>query len=210
MSSYNHDYFIVLNDYHENTIYAKALKKSADRDYEFEKLTLGQDPLFFENGYKKEAIEKGINLSVTDVLMNGVFPIINTRLRDKIKHIKFKGMQLYPSVYIDDKDQWHEDYWCMNFYETVDCWDKQKSKTEKFTEEQMQNPDYLEFADIYKYVLDEKVLDGIPLKDRLIFKMDGGVDYIFIHQSIANILMEDNPTGIKLVKVSDFEEGMQF
>ncbi|WP_199610005.1 hypothetical protein [Flocculibacter collagenilyticus] len=128
MDSYNHDYFIVLNDYHEQTIYTKPLRKIANRNYEFEKLTLGQEPLFFENGYKEEAIEKGINLPITDVLMNGVFPIINSKLRDKIKHMKFKGMQLYPSVYIDDKDQWHEDYWCMNFYEEVDYWDKEKSK----------------------------------------------------------------------------------
>ncbi|WP_199610817.1 imm11 family protein [Flocculibacter collagenilyticus] len=210
MSNYDDEYYIVLNDYNENTIYLKPLKKTADRRYSYKKLTLGQEPLFFENGYKEEAIEKGISLPVTDVLMDGVTPVITTKLRDKIKHIDFKVMQLYPSVYIDDMEKWHENYWCMNFWEEVDYWDKEKSKLSKTSREALElDPDEI-IISIYKYVLDVEKLDKVPLAERLIFKMDRGMGYIFIHQSIADILMAENPTGIKLVKVSDFEEGKQF
>ncbi|WP_199611055.1 imm11 family protein [Flocculibacter collagenilyticus] len=210
MNKYDDEYYIILNDYHDQTLYVDALQKSADRRYRYKKLTLGQEPLFFENGYKEEAIEKGINLPVTDVLMDGVTPIITTKLRDKIKHIDFKVMQLYPSVYIDDKDKWHENYWCMNFWEEVDYWDKEKSKLSKTSRKRLATNPNAVVIDIYKYVLDVEKLDKVPLAERLIFKIDRGMGYIFIHQSIADILMEENPTGIKLVKVSDFEEGKQF
>ena len=211
MESYNDQYYIVLNDYHEDTLYVGAKQKSADRRFGYKKLILGQEPLFFENDYKEEDIKVGKERSIPSVLIDASTPIVNSRIRDKLKFFDFVGMQLYPSVYIDDNGKYHENYWCMNFWEKLDCWDREKSVTEEFDDEDMLEPDYLDDADIYKYYLDPKVLDKIPEEDRLIFKMSGGsMGYVFIHQKIADIFKAENATGVKLIKVADFEEGMQF
>ncbi|REL26926.1 hypothetical protein DXX93_10330 [Thalassotalea euphylliae] len=207
---YNNEYYILLKPYNDQTLYPTAFQKSADRDYSFERLIWGQEPLFFENGYKEEDIQNGITRPITDVLLQGVTPIVNTRVRDRLKFFNFVGMQLYPAVYVDDNGTFHENYWCMNFWEELDCWDREKSKIEKFTAEEMLDPDYMDGCDIYKYHLDSKVLDEIPEEERLIFKQEGGIKYIFVHQKIADIFNEEQASGVNLVKVADFEEGMQF
>jgi len=211
MINYNDIYYIMVNKYTEQTLYIKALKKSADRDYEFEKLTFGYEPMFFENSYKERSLKNGIKHPLTNVLLDGVIPVVDDSIRERLKFFDFKDMQFYPSVYIDDDGSFHENYWCMNFYGELDCWDRHKSKTETFSREEMKEPGYLENADIYKYHLASDVLGNIPEDERLIFKMKGGMmGYIFVHQKIADIFTEENATGMQLIKVSDFEEGMQF
>ncbi len=46
MSQYNEQYYIVFENYDENTLYLKPQKHSAMRDYEYTKLS-GGEPMFF-------------------------------------------------------------------------------------------------------------------------------------------------------------------
>ncbi|MGA4604297.1 imm11 family protein [Pseudoalteromonas maricaloris] len=207
---FNDQYYIILKKYSEVTLHLTALQKSADRDYEFEQLVWGQEPLFFENSYKQEDIKRNIKRPIPTVMLNMVTPIISSRIRERLKFFNFVGMQLYPAVYIDDGGNYHEDYWCMNFWQELDCWDREKSKTEKATKEELADPYFMSRIDVYKYHLDSEVLDKTPEEERLIFKQAGGLKYVFVHQKIADIFFEEKATGVSLVKVSDFEEGMQF
>ncbi|ODB37472.1 hypothetical protein BB427_13360 [Pseudoalteromonas sp. BMB] len=207
---YNNEYYLILKKYGKDTLYPRALQKSADRDYEFEQLVWGKEPLFFENAYRDKDNANGVIRPIPSVLLDATIPIVSSKIRERLKLFNFVGMQLYPAVYIDDGDNYHEDFWCMNFWQELDCWDRAKSKIEKFTAEEMLEPDYLKGCDIYKYHLDSEVLDKIPEEERLIFKQAGGLKYVFVHQKIADIFFEEKATGVNLVKVSDFEEGMQF
>ncbi|ATD08781.1 hypothetical protein SIO17_17065 [Pseudoalteromonas piscicida] len=207
---FNDQYYIILKKYSEVTLHLTALQKSADRDYEFEQLVWGKEPLFFENAYRDKDNANGVIRPIPSVLLDATIPIVSSKIRERLKLFNFVGMQLYPAVYIDDGDNYHEDFWCMNFWQELDCWDRAKSKIEKFTAEEMLEPDYLKGCDIYKYHLDSEVLDKIPEEERLIFKQAGGLKYVFVHQKIADIFFEEKATGVNLVKVSDFEEGMQF
>ncbi|MBR8841713.1 DUF1629 domain-containing protein [Pseudoalteromonas sp. JC3] len=207
---FNDQYYIILKNYSEVTLHLTALQKSADRDYEFEQLVWGKEPLFFENAYRDKDNANGVIRPIPSVLLDATIPIVSSKIRERLKLFNFVGMQLYPAVYIDDGDNYHEDFWCMNFWQELDCWDRAKSKIEKFTAEEMLEPDYLKGCDIYKYHLDSEVLDKISEEERLIFKQAGGLKYVFVHQKIADIFFEEKATGVNLVKVSDFEEGMQF
>ncbi|NSY35490.1 hypothetical protein DS891_18290 [Pseudoalteromonas sp. JC28] len=207
---FNDQYYIILKNYSEVTLHLTALQKSADRDYEFEQLVWGKEPLFFENAYRDKDNANGVIRPIPSVLLDATIPIVSSKIRERLKLFNFVGMQLYPAVYIDDGDNYHEDFWCMNFWQELDCWDRAKSKIEKFTAEEMLEPDYLKGCDIYKYHIDSEVLDKTPEEERLIFKQAGGLKYVFVHQKIADIFFEEKATGVNLVKVSDFEEGMQF
>ncbi|WPU30777.1 hypothetical protein SIO17_17060 [Pseudoalteromonas piscicida] len=208
--NYNEEYYILLTDYNENTLYTIPLERSATRHFGIKKLNWGDEPIFFENCYKERDALNNFTRPITDVFFDATVPIINSRIRDKLKFLYLKDMQLYPAVFINDEGAYIEDYWYMNFWQELDCWDREKSKIETFTAEEMVDPDYLEDCEIYKYHLDSEVLDNIPEEERLIFKQAGGVKYIFVHQTVADIFFEEKATGVNLVKVSDFEEGMQF
>ncbi|NSY35494.1 hypothetical protein DS891_18310 [Pseudoalteromonas sp. JC28] len=207
---FNDQYYIILKNYCEVTLHLTALQKSADRDYEFEQLVWGKEPLFFENAYRDKDNANGVIRPIPSVLLDATIPIVSSKIRERLKLFNFVGMQLYPAVYIDDGGNYHEDYWCMNFWQELDCWDREKSKTEKATKEELADPYFMSRIDVYKYHLDSEVLDKIPEEERLIFKQAGGLKYVFVHQKIADIFFEEKATGVNLVKVSDFEEGMQF
>ncbi|MEQ3531439.1 DUF1629 domain-containing protein [Pseudoalteromonas sp. XMcav11-Q] len=209
--NYDDDYYIIVLNFSEETLYLTPLQKSADRNFEFERLVWGQEPLFFENGYKDEDLKSGVKRAIPSVMLDTTIPIISRNIWEKLKFFDFKGMQFYPAVYIDDDGHYHEQYWCMNFWERLDCLDRKRSKFSKTTLKKLKlNPDADDLT-TYKYSLDSDVLDKIPEEERLIFKMEpDDMGYVFVHQKIADIFFEEKATGVNLVKVSDFEEGMQF
>ncbi len=123
-------------------------------------------------------------------------------------------MQIYPSVYIDDDNNWHEDYWFLNFYEELHCLDKKKSKILTIDYSDEEDDDLDEEDDdleVVEYRLDSRILGGIPEEKRLMFKIGGtNIDYIFIHQKLVDIFMKRKFTGIRFLPVSTFKEGDQF
>ena len=211
MNNYNEEYYIVLNDYRDDTLYVNALRKSADRDFEFERLIPGQEPLFFHNRYKEEDIKNGVKHQLPSILFNAPIPIVNNQIHDRLKFFDFDGMQLYPAIYIDDDGHYHENYWCMNFWEELDCIDRENSVlSERSQRELIEDPTTDDLA-VDQYYLSAEVLDQVPEQDRLIFKI-GGDDkgYVLVHQKIADIFKEENAMGVKLYKVSEYRKGMQF
>jgi len=116
------------------------------------------------------------------------------------------GMQLYPAVYIDDDDHWHDNYWFLTFYEKYIYWDKKRSQFITIDETDDQHD-----AEVDSYCLDETKLQGIAEERRLIFKMGGvGDPYVFVHQKIVDFLMANQCKGIRFFKTCEFEEGDQF
>ena len=211
MKNYNDEYYIVLNAYTDDTIYLTPLQKTADRRFRLRKLSYGEEPLFFENSYKEEDIKRGIKHKLTSVLQSAGIPLVNDAIRNRLKFIDFKDMQLYPAVYIGDDEKYHENYWCMNFYGELDCWDREKSiMNEDDREEYIADPNATHL-DVYKYHLSPEILDLIPEEERLIINIGGtAIGVIMMHKKIVDIFESENATGIRFAKVADFEEGMQF
>jgi len=210
--SYDDQYYLILKEFTSHTFYPICSRGTENRNFEDERLIFGQKPLFFENAYKDRDKKDGIIRPIPDVFLEATVPIINERIYQKLQQFEsnITGMQFYPTVLIDDDGNFHENFYCMNFWETLDCWDRKKSNFQKGSKERMAKHDFYQYCIVNKYCLDDKVLDSIPEKKRLIFQMDSGFKYTFVHKKIADILIDANPTGINLVKVSDFEEGKQF
>lgn len=181
MNKYNEQYYIARKPFNDNQLHIKADRKTAERDYFYKKMVLGEAPLFFENSYKEEDKDKGIKRSITDVLLDSSDLLVCNKIRNELIQYEIDGMQFYPSVYIDDDNNWNENYWFLNFYEEFHYWDKNQSIVD-IDEDDDEDDD----IEVFKYSLDAQKLDKIPEERRLMFKMSGAtVAYIFVHHRFS-------------------------
>ncbi len=212
MNKYNEEYYIGFVPAGDRPK-IRADKKTKSRGFSYTKLTLGEAPLFFHNLNREKDQKKGKKWPVTEVIKVGICYLVNDFIRDKLMQYDIDGLQYYPSVNIDDDDNWHENYWLLNFYEKSVYWDKKRSKLYPFDDDE--TADDIREAEfnalVKKFCLDEKKLDTIPEERRLIFKMGDVADaYTFFHKKIVDFFEENQCKGIRFFKVSEFEEGDQY
>jgi hypothetical protein len=169
-------------------------------NYSFEAFPL-DPPLVFVNSWKERNLAKGIRELISDILFEGSDMIVSDKIRNRLLGHEVPSLHMYPSVYIDDQDRWHEKYWYMTFVSRFDCWDKNKSDYSSTPIEMMEEKVY----GVFKYVLDTKLLDATPLAQRLLFKMGGSTDsFITVHQSMLPVFLTGNRDGVEFQKISDF------
>jgi len=167
-------------------------------------MQFGQEPLFFQNAYKDDDIKEGKERPIRNFHMNGSFIIVDTEIMEKLKGFKIKNFQLYPTVIIDDKDQFHEGFWAFNFFNKFTALDLSSSEIEDFDPTD-------KFHDVIKFCLSEEVLDAIPEENRLIFKENkSDVHPTIIHQKIVDIFNAIGVSTAKFVKLSDYEFGSEY
>ena len=214
MTVFDDQYFVSIMPFGDDQLYLKPDEKTFNRRYTYKKMDQGGAPLFFENAFKERDIRDGKSHPITSVLMNGSNLLVNNAIRDKLKFKDIQGMQLYPAIYIDDDFKWHEEHWFLNFYEAIDCWDRDTSTIESYDDEDEDedDDDPIELdSEVIRYRLDADILDKIPEERRLMFKMGGALkSYIFVHQKVVDLFKDCDAVGVRFIKVSEFKEGDQF
>lgn len=165
MKNYNDEYYIVFERFDEHTLYLEAQQKSADRDPGHVKLSISQGPLFFENSYKEEDVKSGLSKPLLKAHMNLSSVVFVDSIREKIKDFDIFGVQVFPSVIVDDFDKIHDGYWYINVFDSLDCLDLPKCFIEDF--DPSEEDHYVE-----KYHLSSHVLDSIVEEHRLIIRPD--------------------------------------
>jgi len=206
MNRFNEEYYIAVEPKGDNQPYVIADKKTAARGYHYTKLPEGKPPLFFFNRNKEKDLASGNKWAITPVLETGGDFLVSDYIANELMMYEIDGLQLYPAVYIDDDDNWHEEYWFLTFFEKFRYWDSKNSEFMK-----IDSSDSEFDAEIDKYCLDESKLSLIPEEQRLIFKMGGvGDPYVFFHKKMVDLFTSTKSKGIRFFKVSEFEEGDQF
>ncbi|PCK09626.1 MAG: hypothetical protein COA42_03030 [Alteromonadaceae bacterium] len=204
MNKYEDQYYIVFKKYDEHTLYLASLQKTADRDYEYEKLDLGDEPLYFENAYKEQDKTNPSPKKIGQFHMNMDLLIVHNEIREKLKDFKIDNFQLYPSVIIDDEGQLHDNYWYFSIYKEFDCVDYENSEIRNYEEN-------VDDHKIRKYIFSEEAMDNIPEERRLIFRpMNMNIGHTIIHKKIVNIFKQFDTSALNLVKVSEWHAGTQF
>lgn len=205
MNSYEDEYFFIIKPKNSPKLpFLSPDEDTANRRFRFEALPLGQKPLVFYNENRDINREKGITSLTTDVLFDGFDIVVRDPIREKLIDYDFPNLHIYPSIYIDDKERWHEDYWYLTFTKDFDCWDR---KTSEYDQE---GPPVrlsgFEYYQIYKYKFEADLMNRTPLEQRLLFKMGSSIDgYIVAHQSILfKVFGQDIKNGAEYVKVSDY------
>ena len=205
MTNYNNEYFIVKPNYDDSQMVIRIHEKSNHRFYGCEHL-LPEAPLFFEPGFQEENKEMGIIPNKTDIMFGAGSFIINNTIREEMIKYDFQGIQFYPAVLIDTDGSWDESYWFLNIWQDLDCWDREKSVYDPIEEDWDEDDTMID-----QYYLNPTVLDKIPEENRLLFKMGGETNkYIFMHKTLVDFLLQNNHTGIRFFKVSEFTDGDQF
>lgn len=206
MTKYNDEYYIAFRPSGDDQVYIKPDRKTSQRKYAYKKLVSGQEPLFFSNGFKEEDKNRW---PLTDLLVDSSGLLINEELKDNLNKYNVNGMQIYPSIYIDDGNKWHDNYWYLGLYKELNCLDLVKSKIEFFDFDEDEDED--DFLEVKQYSLDESVLDNIEESNRLIFKIANcSKSYLFFHKKIVELILKKKMSGVTFIKVSDFHEGKQF
>jgi hypothetical protein len=201
MNKYNGEYYIACPVAGEDeNVLLKPDNKTSKSGYRTQVLSPGR-PLFFTNAYPMY-IPKGKTERITDVMFNGAYMVVNENIKEYLSGFNINSLQIYPAVYVDLNNKLHENIWFLNFYETLDCWDREESS---YDDDSKLLP-----PSIDKFSLDQDVLDEIPEENRLMFVM-GGLDdkYVFIHEKVVNFLQEIHASGIRLIPVVEYEDGME-
>lgn len=187
-------------------IYLKPDEETADRNYTNSHQLPGR-PLHFLNGFREEMAEDGEKESITDVLFDSDVFMVSERVYHMIADFDIADLQCYPSVYEADDGKLY-DYMFLIFDGTMgqDWLDRDLSDLDEEEDlEEGEKP----FVD--RFVLDEKKIRAIPEEQRLMFRMTGVMNpMVFVHQRIVDLFAANAVTGIRFIRVSDYEDGMEF
>lgn len=200
----NEYYFIDKPKDREDLPFLQADKNTTNRNYNFEALPLGQAPLKFFNAWKEECKVKGIKTLVPGIMFNGTDLVVNDPIRERLLNYDMPHLHIYPAIYVDDRDHWHEDRWFLTFTEEFDCWDRETSNYDQ------EGPPIrlggFEYYQVYNHKFNAALMDKTPLKDRLLFKLGSTIDaYIVAHESILYKVFGSSPNnGAEYIKVSDY------
>ena len=129
--------------------------------------------------------------------------VFSEKIYDVLSPMNIEGVQFVPAIINGKNGESYENYWIVNTYMPIECFDKEKSvyKIGGFTNC---------WERIEKIYLDKNLLSKIPINKRLIFKPKETSMFELYHKSIVDAIMAVNPEGIRFVKVEDWFEGVAF
>ena len=205
MSKYDQEYYLPFAAMDDNKIFVGMDRKSVRRR-RLKKINIAEGPMFYHNDYREEDKNKGDKNPIPDIMpVNGQMVIPNDMMRF-LRVFETPGIQLFPAVYIDDDDNWHENLSVIHCYKRLDCLDFEKSLIKN-------NPRAWKEGDdnkVKQLSLSEAALKAIPEDERLIFQINKVKRrHLYCHQRIVDYIREMKYTGVEFIKVADFEEGMQ-
>ncbi|GHU05788.1 hypothetical protein FACS1894158_09820 [Betaproteobacteria bacterium] len=120
--------------------------------------------------------------------------IVSEKIKNVLAPLKIKGIQLIPATVTSNKGEVYEGYYYIHIYHLIAAMDRENSKYE-------QDDDYFS---IDRFNLDTKILEKIPLKERLIFRLEEGETIMLYHKSIVDAIVAVNPTGVQFIKVENW------
>lgn len=116
------------------------------------------------------------------------------------------GLQVYPAVLVDAKDNWHEDYELLHFHKFIDCLDFDRSEIDDREEIGKER------VIIRKHVLDSEKLAQYPEQERLAFRLGGMVRFRphFFHKKLVDKLVSAGLMGVRFMPVEDYTPFSQY
>jgi hypothetical protein len=120
--------------------------------------------------------------------------VVSEKIKNVLESMHIKGIQLIPAKVESNKGDIYENFYYIHIYNIIEAMDKENSKFEY---------EY-EMYYIDSFTLDNKVLEKIPLEERLVFKLKEDITMKLYHKSVADAIMATNPEGVQFIKVEDW------
>ena len=133
------------------------------------------------------------------------YSVVSKKVRDILETMNIFGVQFIPAVIRNELNgDVYEGYYIIHVFNQIECLDREKAK---YT-----TSDLMKYgiSEINKLVLDQKVLEKIPLEKRLVFYLKESISKRIYHKSIVDAVMAIEPDGLKFGKIEDWYEGIQF
>ena len=128
--------------------------------------------------------------------------VISQKIYEVLEPMNIKGIQLVPAVIKGKDDELFKDYWIIHIYNRIACMDREKSIYEADDDD--------DIDDIEQLCLDKKILNEIPLEDRLVFLLKEDISFYIYHKSVVEAIMSVNPEGVKFYPIEEWYDGIQF
>ncbi|RKH44791.1 imm11 family protein [Corallococcus sicarius] len=131
-------------------------------------------------------------------------PVFSTRMKEVLEPLGLHGVQLVPAdvkVKPDDVRR----YWVLHVYNEIACADRQRSVLSIDAEDG-------EVLGIDALVLDERVLQEIPLERRLLFVLAESISTYVFHRSLVEQLLAltPPPEGMAFVRADKWSDSAGF
>lgn len=196
MTKYDTDYAFLLKDNDDVRLPTMSPDvNTAERRYQYRPQPASSAPFIFSNGHQAYFERHKIKERVADVLFAGATFAVREPIRRALLELDLPAtIRIHPAIFIDATGNWHEDFWYVGFYGLLDCVDRKKSRY-------MPPDEPGDSLNVGHYVLDDEVLDKVPLQERLLFRMGGTDDGLVVcHRSLFKLFKD----GVKLVPVSEY------
>ena len=112
-------------------------------------------------------------------------PVIGERIKNLLEPMNIYGIQLIPANISVEEEIYH--YWLLHVFHEISCLDKDKSICAYSKRGRV--------IDIKHLVLDENILQEIPLEKRLIFVLRESTSTYLFHRSIKDSIMALDPAS---------------
>ena len=132
-------------------------------------------------------------------------PAISERMKDVLESFNLKDVQFVPAVILDEDEEEHEGYYIIRVHNLIKCMDKKLSTWEEDEDTEPGKVDR-----INKLVLDNEVLDKIPLEDRLVFAAWENDLKVCYHYSVVEKLLALEPKGMTIYRLSKWDPSAPF
>jgi hypothetical protein len=185
MNSFNREYLFILQPEDECLPSLTPDKDTALKPYDWEMLSPEEKPpTFFNGGYEMQKRKKVTPIDpVPDILFSGNSLLVVTAIADKLRDLNIKNLAIQPAIYIDHKNNHHDNYWLLTFTKSLECMNRQGPST-------------------FVYSLNESALNKKPLVERRFFKTGRRTEtFIVVHESIAEIFRVN---GVDVISVADY------
>ena len=122
-------------------------------------------------------------------------PVIAARIKEFLLSKKIPDVQFLKAQIRISPEIIYKDYYLLHLYKEIACLDKKKSKIKAVDEL---------FFIIEKIALDEKILELIPLKERLFLRLAEQPNIYLIHFSLKKEISTLNPQGVSFVSCAEW------
>ncbi|MEM9101625.1 MAG: DUF1629 domain-containing protein [Pseudomonadota bacterium] len=133
-------------------------------------------------------------------------PVFSKRIMDVLAPMHLYGTQLIPAkVRNPNGGPFDEprDYWFMHVWNRIACLDKERSKIRT-------NSRGNRIFAIDKLFLNEKTLEHVELKQRLVFELAEKLSVLLVHESVKDAILSVNPVGCRFFKASEWNTAIVF
>lgn len=130
-------------------------------------------------------------------------PVISEGLKNVLDSFNLKDVQFLPAAVRDNEHNLHEGYYILHVYNQIQSMDWEKSRWDE--NEFNEKRPYID-----NLVLDNALIDQVPLEERLVFTVWEDSSHLLFHYSVVEEMLKTAPKGLTIYRLSTWDSSLPF